>query len=211
MEERAPHQHWSCNIPAPVARQQCQGPPGTLLMAMWEPCPASKSTSVCCLKRMVVPCMGGGSQLRNFCLQSSCQWKMESHGEETRNRRKRGEKTGPRDGAVPYQHGRGEKGSWGTMGKGLQKPPTGPQTPDLCTLGSYDQDISLEGIPELLLSTKFVTSVTTVGTHHNATAGNKRTMWGECQRLKERCRFVIHKDPGRGAGHMTIALDVLSP
>lgn len=64
----------------------------------------------------------------------------------------------------------------GNNGKGLQKPPTGPQTPDLCTLGSYEQDISLEGIPEHLLSTKFGTSVTSVATHQNATAGNKRTM-----------------------------------
>lgn len=46
MKETAPQQHWSCSILAPVARQQCQGPPGTLPMAMWEPCPGSKSTSL---------------------------------------------------------------------------------------------------------------------------------------------------------------------
>lgn len=105
MEETASHQHWSCSIPAPVARQQCHGPPGTVPMAMWEPCPVSKSTSVSRLRKMVVPCVGGGSQLRNISLQSSCQWKMESYDKETRNRRKRGEKTGPRDRAVPYQQG----------------------------------------------------------------------------------------------------------
>lgn len=98
MKETALHQHWSCSIPAPVARQQCQGPPGTLSMAMWELCPGPKSTRVSRLRRMVVPCLGGSSQLRNSSLQSSCQGKMESNDEETRNR---GEKTGPRDGAVP--------------------------------------------------------------------------------------------------------------
>lgn len=46
VKETAPQQHWSCSILAPVARQQCQGPPGTLPMAMWEPCPGSKSTSL---------------------------------------------------------------------------------------------------------------------------------------------------------------------
>lgn len=100
-----------------------QGPPGTLPTATWEPCPGSKSTSISHL-RMVVPCAGGSSQLRNFSLQSSCQWEMESHDEETSNRIKRGEKTGPRDGAVPHQQGWGEKGSWGAVGEGLQEPPT---------------------------------------------------------------------------------------
>lgn len=156
MEETAPHQHWSCSIAAPVARQQCQGPPGTQPMAMWEPCPGSKSTSVSLLRKMVVPCIGGGSQLRNFSLQSSCQWEMESHDEESRNRRKSGEKTGPRDTALLYQQRlvRNVPGEqWGRVCRNLQHSP-GPQTPDLCTLRSYEQDISLEGIPELLLSTK---------------------------------------------------------
>lgn len=147
-------------------------------MAMWEPCPGSKSTGVSRLRRMVVPCMGGGSQLRNFSLQSSCQWKMESHNEETRNRRKRGEETGPRDRQCHTSRDGVRKTpgeQWGRVCRNLQHSP-GPQTPDLCTLGSYKQDISLEGIPELLLSTKFVRSVTIVATHHNTTAGNKRTM-----------------------------------
>lgn len=103
-----------------------------------------------------MPLVGGSSQLRNSSLQSSCQWKMESHSEGTGNRRNGGENRTKRGGSTITSRDGVRKApgkQWGRVCRNLQHSP-GPQTPDLCTLGSSKQDISLEGIPELLLSTK---------------------------------------------------------
>ena len=82
---------------------------------------------------------------------------MKSNGEESRNRRKRGEKTRPRDGAVPRQQECAEKGSRGPMWGAFAGTSGTLQVYEhqMCALGIYKQDISLEWIPELFLSTEF--------------------------------------------------------
>lgn len=81
---------------------------------------------------------------------------MKSNGEESRDRRKKGRKTRPRDGLVPYQQGCAEKGSQGAMWGAFAGTSGTLQVHKHQTrvVGSYKQEISLEGIPELLLNSK---------------------------------------------------------